>query len=129
MERRAANPLTDLFDRPAWHLRAACLGVDPELFYPERGGNSVEPKKVCRGCPVREPCLEFAVTNNERYGIWGGVAARRYNEALRVKAAQAQASAEADDTIRHTSIGELVSAAAMDVIKEAAVDTQDIYVA
>jgi len=55
---------------------AACAGVDPELFFPERGASTNEAKAVCAGCVVRDACLEYAMDNNERWGIWGGLARR-----------------------------------------------------
>lgn len=58
--------------RHDWQERANCLGVDPDLFFPERGASTREAKEVCRGCVVREDCLEFALANGEKFGIWGG---------------------------------------------------------
>lgn len=60
----------------AWHGRANCMGVDPELFFPQRGGSTREAKEVCRGCVVREECLEYAISYGERFGIWGGMSER-----------------------------------------------------
>ena len=37
-----------------WQDFANCLGVDPDLFFPERGASTREAKEVCRGCVVRE---------------------------------------------------------------------------
>ena len=44
-----------------WQDYANCLGVDPDLFFPERGASTREAKEVCRGCVVREECLASAV--------------------------------------------------------------------
>lgn len=55
---------------------ANCRGVDPDLFFPERGASVKEAKDVCRGCVVREDCLETALTNGEKFGIWGGMSER-----------------------------------------------------
>jgi WhiB family redox-sensing transcriptional regulator len=52
------------------------MGVDPELFFPDRGASTREAKAVCRGCVVREDCLEHALANAERFGIWGGKSER-----------------------------------------------------
>jgi WhiB family redox-sensing transcriptional regulator len=60
----------------AWQRQANCMGVDPDLFFPERGASTREAKEVCRGCVVREDCLEFALTNSEKFGIWGGLSER-----------------------------------------------------
>ena len=55
-----------------WQDEANCLGVDPDLFFPERGASTREAKEVCRGCVVREQCLEFALATNQDSGVWGG---------------------------------------------------------
>ncbi len=59
-----------------WHDRANCAGVDPDLFFPERGESPREAKQVCRGCVVREDCLAFAISSGERFGVWGGMTER-----------------------------------------------------
>ena len=74
---------------PGWKSRANCMGVDPELFFPERGSSTREAKEVCRGCVVREDCLEFAIANGEKFGIWGGMSER---ERRRVRRARLLAS-------------------------------------
>jgi len=60
----------------SWQIRANCLGLDPELFYPERGLPTREAKEVCRGCVVQQDCLDFAIANGERFGVWGGMSER-----------------------------------------------------
>lgn len=60
----------------AWQDFANCLGVDPDLFFPERGASTNEAKEVCKGCAVREACLEYALANVEKFGIWGGLSER-----------------------------------------------------
>ena len=64
-------PISDS-EEPSWQDYANCLGVDPDLFFPERGASTREAKEVCRGCVVREECLEYAITHSEKFGIWGG---------------------------------------------------------
>lgn len=71
-----------------WHRYANCLGVDPDLFFPERGASTREAKEVCRGCVVREQCLEFALTNGEKFGIWGGLSERERRRIRRQRAAE-----------------------------------------
>ncbi|MFF4650806.1 WhiB family transcriptional regulator [Streptomyces sp. NPDC001380] len=61
----------------SWRNRAACREADPELFFPvgSAGPALVQVERaraVCRGCPVQEACLEWAVRVDERAGIWGG---------------------------------------------------------
>lgn len=62
---------------PDWYADALCAQVgDSEQFYPEKGRVSNAAKKVCLMCDVREECLEYALDNRERFGIWGGVSER-----------------------------------------------------
>ena len=72
----------DVFDR-SWQDQANCLGVDPDLFFPERGASTREAKEVCRGCVVREACLEYALAAREKVGVWGGYTARERRRILR----------------------------------------------
>ena len=60
----------------SWRLDALCAETDPEAFFPEKGGSTREAKRVCGGCAVRSECLEFALSSDERFGIWGGLSER-----------------------------------------------------
>ena len=70
-----ALPLSDP-EELAWQERALCAQTDPEAFFPEKGGSTREAKKVCLSCEVRVECLEYALTQDERFGIWGGLSER-----------------------------------------------------
>jgi WhiB family transcriptional regulator, redox-sensing transcriptional regulator len=70
-----------------WRGRALCAETDPEAFFPEKGGSSREAKKVCRGCEVRAECLDFALENDERFGVWGGMSERERRQLLKENAA------------------------------------------
>ncbi|MGB5756677.1 MAG: WhiB family transcriptional regulator [Acidimicrobiales bacterium] len=70
----------------SWQEFANCLGVDPDLFFPERGASTREAKEVCRGCVVRPDCLEFALANGEKFGIWGGMSERERRRIRRQRA-------------------------------------------
>ena len=59
-----------------WQKKALCAQTDPELFHPEKGGSTRDAKKVCGACDVRSQCLESALENDERHGIWGGLSER-----------------------------------------------------
>ena len=69
---------------PAWFARALCREVDPALFYPEMGHNeqAKAAKAVCRQCPVRATCLEFALSQPaaQDYGVWGATVERERRE-------------------------------------------------
>src|SRR5690606_35053352 len=58
---------------PSWRNNAACLGVDSNVFFVDRGAKATEAKQICGGCPVREECLEYALRTRPVYGIWGGL--------------------------------------------------------
>jgi WhiB family redox-sensing transcriptional regulator len=63
-----------------WRLDAACRTFDIYLFFApdgerqqERDQREARAKRVCSGCPVRRQCLEYAITNPEKHGIYGGL--------------------------------------------------------
>ena len=71
--------VTGLFvedEEEGWQDRALCAQTDPEAFFPEKGGSTREAKKICTGCEVKSECLEYALANDERFGIWGGLSER-----------------------------------------------------
>lgn len=57
----------------SWQSEALCAQADPEAFFPERGSSARDAKTICATCPVRQECLEYALENDERFGIWGGL--------------------------------------------------------
>lgn len=64
--------------RGDWRERAACLGREPELFFPigTTGPALVhlaDAQQVCAGCPVRESCLQWAIDHQVDHGVWGGL--------------------------------------------------------
>jgi WhiB family redox-sensing transcriptional regulator len=69
-----------------WQERANCLGVDPDLFFPERGASTREAKAVCGSCEVRAECLEYALDHAEKFGIWGGLSERERRRLRRQRA-------------------------------------------
>jgi WhiB family transcriptional regulator, redox-sensing transcriptional regulator len=59
-----------------WYERAACRGRDADCFFPEKGGSTRAAKRICQTCVVQVECLEYALANDERFGIWGGMSER-----------------------------------------------------
>ncbi|MGW0587594.1 WhiB family transcriptional regulator [Streptosporangium amethystogenes] len=60
-----------------WSRRSSCLSEDPELFFPVSyegpGREQYErARAVCRRCPVRGRCLEYALNTQQMDGVWGG---------------------------------------------------------
>lgn len=74
----AAPPMENL-----WHQHGACRGLDPTIFYPATDEEAAPAKKVCEQCGVREACLEFALGERERDGIWGGATERERRRIIR----------------------------------------------
>ena len=73
-----------------WRDRAACYGLDPELFYPDQGptaGETVrQAKKVCwNDCPVRQECEDYGVEHELRYGVFGGWTVRERRALRRLR--------------------------------------------
>jgi WhiB family redox-sensing transcriptional regulator len=67
-----------------WHARALCREVWPDLWYPEKSEHTArDAKKICLSCEVRLECLQYALDNNERYGVWGGMSERERARVLR----------------------------------------------
>ena len=76
-DNEAATPRATEDDQPlAWQRDALCSQTDPEAFFPEKGGSTRDAKRVCVSCDVRDICLQYALDNDERFGIWGGLSER-----------------------------------------------------
>ena len=64
-------------DNPlGWQTDALCAQTDPEAFFPEKGGSTRDAKRICTSCEVKAECLDYALANDERFGIWGGLSER-----------------------------------------------------
>lgn len=86
-----------LGDKPDWYDEARCMGKPIMVFYgeeedqQERGSHRPyllpseveQAKNVCGSCPVRAQCLEYALDNDERYGIWGGMTSKERRKLTR----------------------------------------------
>ncbi|MCS0499453.1 WhiB family transcriptional regulator [Protaetiibacter mangrovi] len=71
----------------SWQTDALCAQTDPEAFFPEKGGSTRDAKRICTGCSVRAQCLEYALDNDERFGIWGGLSERERRKLRRGRTA------------------------------------------
>jgi WhiB family redox-sensing transcriptional regulator len=64
-----------------WQIRSACRGPQAVIFFPprefERKADKIQreaqAKEICRTCPVKRPCLDYAIAIKEPHGIWGGL--------------------------------------------------------
>lgn len=82
---------------PPWMGKALCAEVDNDLFFPEKGGTTAPAKAICARCPVSAECLDYALTHEERFGIWGGTSER---ERRKIAAALHQASQQQQQPLR-----------------------------
>lgn len=60
-----------------WSKDANCKGLDPNLFHTGRGESTKEAVAVCAGCLVVEQCLQYALSNSIKVGVWGGTTERQ----------------------------------------------------
>ncbi len=56
-----------------WMAEGNCRTEAPSMFFPSDGVGVEVARRICATCPVKEPCLEFAIETNQKYGIWGGL--------------------------------------------------------
>jgi WhiB family transcriptional regulator, redox-sensing transcriptional regulator len=69
------GPILPVETQP-WYEQAACLDKDADCFFPEKGGSTRAAKRICQTCSVQTECLDYALANDERFGIWGGLSER-----------------------------------------------------
>ena len=81
-ERESWGPVRAFTPPPPWTAHALCAETDPEAFFPEKGGSTSAAKSVCGDCTVRAECLTWALTSNERFGVWGGLSERERRHLL-----------------------------------------------
>ncbi len=70
---RDAGPRGDVVTARRWQDAALCAEVDPELWFPPRGGKAAAAKRICARCPVAAPCLALALATGPEFGIWAGL--------------------------------------------------------
>ena len=59
-----------------WMADGKCREVPPETFFPSDGLGVIRAQRICATCDVSAECLEYALENDERFGIWGGLSER-----------------------------------------------------
>ena len=56
--------------------RGSCRSVAPDVFFPSDGVGVEAARRICDACPVKEPCLEYAIIHRVEHGVWGGASER-----------------------------------------------------
>lgn len=60
-----------------WVDRAACRGMDVDLFFPDHGESAEEAKAVCKTCTVTSECLSWALETQAKHGVFGGLSPKQ----------------------------------------------------
>jgi WhiB family redox-sensing transcriptional regulator len=53
-----------------------CREHPPETFFPSDGAGVGIARRICADCPVKQPCLDYALDNHIEHGVWGGTSER-----------------------------------------------------
>ncbi|MEJ7764744.1 MAG: WhiB family transcriptional regulator [Acidimicrobiales bacterium] len=83
-----------------WMPRGRCREIPPDTFFPSDGVGVEVARRICEGCPVKLPCLEYALFHRIDHGVWGGASERERRRILRqrrVDAAAVGAAPELDE--------------------------------
>jgi len=77
-----------------WMKQGNCAHEPPSRFFPSDGVGVEVARRICATCPVKEPCLEYALENRIEHGVWGGCSERERRRILRRRRLEAQGLAD-----------------------------------
>ena len=66
-----------------WMQRGRCRDIPPSTFFPSDGVGVDVARRICADCPVKAPCLEYALENHVDHGVWGGCSERERRRILK----------------------------------------------
>jgi WhiB family transcriptional regulator, redox-sensing transcriptional regulator len=75
-----------------WMAEGKCRDVHPSVFFPSDGVGVEVARRICLDCPVKAPCLEYALRNRIDHGVWGGASERERRRILRQRRITAAAT-------------------------------------
>lgn len=64
-----------------------CNNHPPAVFFPSDGVGVEAAKEICAACPMKEPCLEYAIANRVDHGVWGGASERQRRRIIKARRA------------------------------------------
>ncbi|MET9482872.1 WhiB family transcriptional regulator [Streptomyces sp. NPDC006638] len=70
----------------SWQESALCAQTGADFFFPAPGSSTREAKQLCGACEGREACLSYALDNDERFGVWGGLSEKERQRLRRTRA-------------------------------------------
>ena len=86
-----------------WMAQGKCRDTPPAVFFPSDGLGVQAAQRVCKECPVAEPCLEYALENHIDHGVWGGCSERERRRIMR-RRRMSNIDVPADANDRETSV-------------------------
>lgn len=99
-----ATLLDAITGQEPWRQDARCLGTDPDLFFPIGSAHiDLRAREICNACPVRAECLDYAITNNEQHGVWGGLSTRERRRLADSKPVRAPRPRAVRRVVRHSA--------------------------
>lgn len=72
----------------AWMAQGNCRNYPPATFFPSDGVGVDRARAICKGCPVTDTCLEYALTERIEHGVWGGCSERERRRILKRRRGQ-----------------------------------------
>jgi WhiB family redox-sensing transcriptional regulator len=78
----------------SWMSRGKCKDEPPDTFFPSDGVGVEIARRICADCPVKSPCLEYAMANHIDHGVWGGTSERERRRIARRRRLAAMAPAQ-----------------------------------
>ena len=66
-----------------WMAEGNCAQEKPAVFFPSDGVGVEVARRICATCPVKEPCLEYALEQRIDHGVWGGCSERERRRILK----------------------------------------------
>lgn len=67
----------------AWMAQGNCRNYPPATFFPSDGVGVDRARAICKGCPVADTCLEYALEERIEHGVWGGCSERERRRILK----------------------------------------------
>lgn len=74
----------------SWMTEGRCRDVPPSTFFPSDGVGVDVARKICADCPVKAPCLEYALLHRIDHGVWGGASERERRRIARARRLEAR---------------------------------------
>jgi WhiB family transcriptional regulator, redox-sensing transcriptional regulator len=72
-------------DKLSWQENALCAQTGAEFFFPAPGSSTREATRLCRACEGRVACLEYALEQDEKFGVWGGLSEKERHRLKRAR--------------------------------------------